>query len=164
MSYDDTEDRKLEQGWKTIIIIWMAMLASLGIYLIVFNLAEIRLNMYFDASLPLDTIRYALYGVSVATLVGVFYLRSYLLDTKRPFKYNQNKTPQHPAVARYSITVIICLALLESIGIYGVVLFLLSGDIGVLYQLIAVSAAGMIYFRPRKEELIALADEITSMT
>lgn len=70
---------------------------------------------------------------------------------------NNSVHNQHPAVGRYTVVIIILAALSESIGIYGVVLFLISKNSLVLYQFITISAAAMIYFRPRKEELLQLA-------
>lgn len=52
------------------------------------------------------------------------------------------------------------MALSESIGVYGLVLFFLSKDSGVLYQFIVMSAIAMLYYRPRKEELLQLAVEM----
>ncbi len=155
------EMERLEKGWKTVFIIWLAMLASLCVYLILCDLLEAQLQVTVDDSFPIDSIKYALYGVSLATLIGVYYLRNYLLNNPGlPLNVNPTSQVQHPAVARYSIIIVIVSALLESIGIYGLVLFLLSKDTAALYQLIAVSAAGLIYFRPRKEELLFLADRM----
>jgi len=39
-------------------------------------------------------------------------------------------------------------------------LFFLGKDSMTLYQLIIISAAAMVYFRPRKEELLNLAKEM----
>jgi hypothetical protein len=56
--------------------------------------------------------------------------------------------------------VIISLALCESVGIYGLVLFFLGKNTMDLYLLLGVSAAAMIYYRPRKDELLNLLQEI----
>jgi hypothetical protein len=67
----------------------------------------------------------------------------------------------HPAFEKYFRATLISTALSESIGIYGLVLFLLGKDWSSLYFLIIVSAIAMYYFRPKKQELLDLATEMT---
>jgi hypothetical protein len=67
---------------------------------------------------------------------------------------------QHPAVARYTVIVIITSALLESIGLYGLILFFIAKDSLSLYQLLGLSAAAMLFYRPKKEDLLALAERM----
>ena len=64
---------------------------------------------------------------------------------------------QPPFVGHYAAVVIISLALSESIGIYGLVLFLLGGGFKTLYTFIAVSALAMVFYRPKREEMEKLA-------
>lgn len=52
---------------------------------------------------------------------------------------------------------IVTLALSESIAIYGLVLFLIGKDPMDLYLLILISAAAMLIYRPKKEEVIHLS-------
>lgn len=54
---------------------------------------------------------------------------------------------------------IVALTMSETMGIFGLVLFLLGKNSVDLYLLVAVSAAAMIMYRPRKEEVIVLARE-----
>ena len=49
--------------------------------------------------------------------------------------------------------VVVWLALSESVGVYGFVLFLLGGGFGTLYIFVALAALGMLYHRPRLHEL-----------
>ncbi|MBU2499127.1 MAG: hypothetical protein KKE57_09510 [Proteobacteria bacterium] len=51
----------------------------------------------------------------------------------------------------------ISLALSESIGIYGLVLFFLGDSLRTLYTFIGISALAIIYHRPKREELETLA-------
>ena len=51
---------------------------------------------------------------------------------------------------------VLCLALCESIGIYGLVLFFLGDTFQTLYTFVVISAAGMFYYRPKREELETL--------
>ena len=155
MNEEQTETQQLDTGWKIILVIWGAILASLGMYLVVclFIIGK-ELKIDIDPNLPLEKIKYALFGASFITLFAVHYLRKFLLKDKKP---SQTPSPQHPAVARYTVIVVITSAILESIGIYGIILFLLAKDTLSLYQLLIISAVAMIHFRPRKDELSKLA-------
>jgi hypothetical protein len=89
------------------------------------------------------------------------HIRKFLLNPERSGgRPARTTSAQHPEITKYTTVVVITSALLESIGIYGVVLFLLARDTRLLYQLLMISAAAMIYFRPRKEKLLALAEQM----
>jgi hypothetical protein len=51
---------------------------------------------------------------------------------------------------------ILAWAMSESIGIFGLVLFLLAKNPTDLYLLILISAAAMLIYRPRKDDVIGL--------
>lgn len=161
MIEDQDEMKRLNAGWKVILLIWGAILASLGLYLIVCINVENFLQVNIAPDFPLTTIKYALFAVACVTLVGVHIFRKIILTPGRSgVSSMQMSSTQHPAIAKYTMAVVITSALLESIGIYGVVLFLLAKDTRSLYQLLFISAAAMIYFRPRKEELLNMAKQI----
>jgi hypothetical protein len=63
------------------------------------------------------------------------------------------KTNSHPAVIKYGVAVIVSLAISENIGIFGLVLFVLSKDFQTLYILAIISAIAMLYHRPKMKEL-----------
>ena len=118
MHEDQKEMKQLDTGWTVVLLIWGAILASLGIYLVVCIILEKELQINIDPKLPLETIKYALFGVSFITLFVVYYLRKFLLRTiSSNVISSQTSSPQHPAVGKYLVTVIITSALLESIGI-----------------------------------------------
>nr|WP_319394595.1 hypothetical protein [uncultured Desulfobacter sp.] len=160
--HDEQDDEKrLLSGWRIVLIIWGAILGSLGVYLIVCLNIETALQVNIGPDFPLATLKYALFGVACVTVVVVYILRKFLLNSGRSIvNSTQAASAQHPALAKYTTAVVITSALLESIGIYGVVLFLLAKDTRSLYQLLSISAAAMIYFRPRKEELLNLAKQM----
>ena len=59
--------------------------------------------------------------------------------------------------AKYTTAIIISLALCESVGIYGLILFFLGGSFQTMYTFMIISAAGMFYYRPKREEIEALS-------
>jgi len=54
---------------------------------------------------------------------------------------------------------IVAWALSESIGVFGLVLFLLGKNPTDLYLLILISAVAMLIYRPRKDEVISLSQK-----
>ena len=165
---DNTNQHQLIKGFRVLQVIWGALLFSLAVYVLVCKLVEEQnIETATIPDLSLDTLKFALYGASFITLVIANFLKKILLNPDKEMKWlkaqqNISIHNQHPAVGRYTAVIIILAALSESIGIYGVVLFLLSKNSLVLYQFITVSAAAMIYFRPRKEELLQLASTMKS--
>jgi len=71
---------------------------------------------------------------------------------------NDRHLPQNLIVRKYAIAMLVALAMSESIGIYGFVLFLLGRDVLDLYLLNLVSAAAMFTYRPKRDEIINLGN------
>jgi len=161
MNEEQKEMKQLDAGWRVILVIWGAILASLAIYFVICFIIKKELQLNIAPNFPLETIKYALFGWSFITLCAVHYLRKFLLKTgSSVINSNRTSSPQQPAVGKYTVIIIITSALLESIGIYGVVLFLMAKDTLSLYQLLFISAVAMIHFRPRKDELLNLAAQM----
>ncbi len=160
---DNTNQHQLNNGFRVLQVIWGVLFFSLAVYVLVCKMIEDQnISTVSIPDFPLDTFKFALYGVSFITLLIANFLKKNMLNPNRKMKWlqaqqNASVHNQHPAVGRYSVAIIILAALSESIGIYGVVLFLISKNSLILYQFITISAAAMIYFRPRKEELFQLA-------
>ena len=60
---------------------------------------------------------------------------------------------QPPVIGKYTSAMLLSLALSESIGIYGLVLFFLGDSFQTLYIFIGISALGMFNYRPKREEI-----------
>ena len=147
--------QELERGMSTLKIIWTALTMSLIMYVfaVPVMLRDSTINLSPEAYADL---RITMYGVAFATLVISWFVRRALLAAQSAPK--QVKSRQHPALQRYTTAMIIALAMTESIGIYGLILFLLSKNQVDLYLLTALSAAAMTLYFPRKEEVISLAE------
>ena len=112
---------QLDKGWATIMIIWLALLGSLGIYLVVCMVIGDQLTISM-AGPQREIFKYALFGIAVMTLFGVYFIRKLLLKNIAEMPGTGRQTSSHPAVGKYTVVIVIAMALLESIGIYGVVL------------------------------------------
>lgn len=146
-------------------IFWGFSLIALVLY--VYTAHQIGDEMadtsYSDTTLLIMKITLAI--LSVWGLVVAYLMRKFMLATsskgpkskfiKRIFSPKARLfTSGSQAAAKYSAVVILSsIALAESVGIYGLVLFIKSGEFVTLYAFIGVSALGLLYFRPKFEEL-----------
>lgn len=151
---------QIDKGWTKIMVIWVALLSSLGFYLVICMAVGNQIPVSMDGS-QLEVFKYALFGISAMTLLSTYFFRKFMINKiSRPLQGAAFQSETHPAVAKYLTAIIIVMALSESIGIYGMVLFFISKDAMSLYQLMVLSAAAMILFRPKKEELIEVAEKM----
>ena len=157
MFEDQSEMKQLDNGWKIILLLWSAMLGSLGIYLIVCVAFGNKFQTGVDPNFSLETLRNVFLGVSILTLFTVLYLRKFMIRAgSSTLRSSHTSSVQHPAIGKYTSVILITSALLELIGLFGVVLYFLTQDNSSLYLFLTISAAGMIYFRPRKDEFSSL--------
>ena len=159
---EETGRADFEKGLKILWIIWAAMLGSLLIYVFICHQVgeEIRGNM--KPEFPIGLLKNILYGAICVTLLFAHFLRRFMLTgsfSRSEFKpYHPGSISHQPALlAKYTVAVLVSLALCEGIGIYGVVLFFLGADLKTLYIFIAISALSMFFYRPKIEELERLA-------
>jgi hypothetical protein len=157
---NETEKRGLEKGMIVLWLIWGAIFVSLLIYILVANMLveEIKQASMEDFDLPL--MRNILIAVGVLEIFIIQLLRRYMLpkDNTSPSRKLQSSSTDSGLVkimAVYTKATVITLALAESIGIFGLVLFFLGDSFQVLYLFIAVSAAVMFYYSPKRDELEA---------
>jgi hypothetical protein len=75
-----------------------------------------------------------------------------------PMSLNSPSFSNQPSfVAKYTTAMMVSLALSESIGIYGFVLFLLGDDLQTPFIFNGIAATAMYFYRPKREELETLA-------
>lgn len=147
-------DADAGKGFVTLNIIWFAMLLSLLIYLILGIFAGEKIQIPMDAG-TLDTLKSVFYVLGFITFAGTRYLRNLLLRGNNSIKpaFPSAGSPA-PAVGKYTMVSIITWAMCESIAVYGLVLFLLGKNAADLYLFIGVSALGLLFYRPRRDEMI----------
>ena len=145
-------------------IIWGAMVGSLVIYIVFCNLIGDQIQRPMGQGFPLVVLRNILLGISIIALIATHFIRKFILrksfggpgsaSTSQPLPQDLGKI-----YTKYTIAMIISLALCESVGIYGLVLFFLGGSFQAMYTFMIISAAGMFYYRPKREEIEALSRE-----
>jgi hypothetical protein len=147
-------DEELGKELVTLKVIWFAMLMALAVYLFVGLLAapKIKVSMNEDTFFVLKTV---LYGVAFVTLTMTKYIRNLIMSAKSQIK-PATQSGRHPVIQKYTTAMMVALALSESLGIYGLILFFLGKNETDLYLLLFISAAAMLMYRPKKDEVMSL--------
>ena len=154
----ETDKKQIEKSFSILRIIWAAMLGTLIIYLFICYQFGEQIQQPSRSQFSLATLRNILYGVAAVTLMLSHFLRRFMLTGRSGSSgATALKSPSQsdisPIFGKYATALIISLALSESIGIYGLVLFLLGDNYQTLYIFVGISAVAMFFYRPKKEEL-----------
>jgi hypothetical protein len=165
-----SERKANENRLLTFWILWGAIFGSLFIYLFVCHQFGDGIRRSASPNMPLDLMRNVLYGVSILTLIGTRFLRKFMLAGRSDGSGPMSLKPASPSnqsslIGKYAVAMMVSLALSESIGIYGLVLFLLGDDFRILYIFIGISALAMFLYRPKREELetLAMRDSVSAL-
>jgi len=75
-------------------------------------------------------------------------------------RLNQTMPGNKSAKSRYLLTVIVSMTLIESIGLYGLIMFLLGDGYNTLHIFIIVSALGMYLYRPKASEYQSIVEAL----
>ncbi|MGO8987643.1 MAG: hypothetical protein ACLQGU_07210 [bacterium] len=172
---NDDETHDIEKGFSAIRLTWVMIVIALAVFIIIANVigkqGTITGNNEPDKAFLL--IGYILYAIGALILVVVYFIRraitnqksvisrivGFMSTTGRSTVAVSGGNPRS-AVGRYLVGIVFCSALIEAIGIYGLIIFIINADFLSLYLLIGIAAAAHLYFRPKKQELIDLATQI----
>ncbi|HVP76388.1 MAG TPA: hypothetical protein VMV04_00690 [Thermodesulfobacteriota bacterium] len=147
-------EREVDKRLMILRIIWFAMLISLAVYL--FVAIRVATNVQPSISVEMFTIlRAVFYVMAIATLIAAKYVRKLIMSGRSQVSQPAQALEQL-TLQKYSAATIVALALSESIGVYGLILFFLGKNSTDLYLLILVSAAAMVIYRPRRDEMLSL--------
>ena len=156
------EKEAVNKGMLTLWFIWAAMLGSLFIYIVVCHVLGEGFGRVEGSDLPIGLLRKILAGMGVVVVLVAYFMRRSMRSDRTGILHPKLEERMAgwntaPFVGKYVAVVIVSLALSESIGIYGFVLFILGDSFKTLYTFIVVSALAMFFFRPKNEELEKLA-------
>ena len=152
-----TEKGLYEKQLQVMWIIWAGMLGALVVYVSICLLGGDGIRGSAN-SLPLDLIRDILYGIAILTVILTHFLRNFMLGGRSGNSEPMSMQPPSPSdqssvAGKYTTAMIVSLALSESIGIYGFVLFLLGADLRTVFVFNGIAALAMFIYRPKREEL-----------
>lgn len=146
----------LVKDMRTVWFIWLAMLATLGVYLFLCLWFEEALRTPQRMDFPLEMMKNALAIAALITIAAAVVMRRFMFKAALRSADSSQDANSHP-IARYTVVVIITLAIAESVGIYGLILFMLGASYQTLYTFLFISALMMLWHRPKLEEYEALA-------
>jgi hypothetical protein len=106
-------------------------------------------------------IRTILYIVAIITFPMTNLIRHIQLRLNQTMPYS-NATPLSVAKKRYLVTVIVSMSLIESVGIFGFVMFILGDHFNTLFIFSGLSALGMFLYRPRLDEYARIVEALTA--
>ncbi len=129
------------------------MLAMLATYLVICHTLGGELQRPLPEAQRV-LIRTVLYGIAIVTFPVTNLLRHIQL------RLNQTMPGGNPAKNRYLVTVIVSLSLIESIGIFGFLMFILGDSFNTLYIFIGMSALGLFLYRPKPNEYASILDAL----
>lgn len=127
-------------------LICFAMLTLLAIYNIVCHVwaADIRLDL--DPS-QRELIRTVFYVIAIILFPLTNLLRHILL------RLNQTMPGEKSAERRYLTTILVTQSMLEPVGLFGLVMFILGDDYNTLYIFTLLGVLGIYLHKPKQAEL-----------
>ncbi|MGD9040104.1 MAG: hypothetical protein PVH82_10745 [Desulfobacteraceae bacterium] len=165
-----SERKENENRLLTLWIIWGGIFGSLFIYAFICHQWGVNIRQTIGPNFPLDLVRNVLYGVAISTLILTHFLRKFLLAARSSGSESMSLNPPTPSaqsspIGKYAVAMVASLALSESIGVYGLVLFFLGESFRTLYIFIGISALAMLLYRPKREELetLAMRDSVSAL-
>ena len=147
---------ELDRSWKTIYVIWIAMLIALFVYMLVGLSLGDKINIPIDKGV-LEIIRYVFYLISGVIVFSIKYVRKSIFNSTSP--PGKSSISDDPQISNYIKATITSMAMAEFVAVLGLVLYILGKNSIDLYLLVFISAASMIIYRPFKEQMIKMQDE-----
>lgn len=142
-------ERGVGRGVRPITIVWIAMLAALPIYAAAGLLAAPTIRPVLSAE-TFGLLRRVLYVAAAVILLAIGRIRRLVRGGANPPPGTAARAAVPPS--REDAAVIVSLAMCESVAVIGLVLYLLGRNTTDLFLLLGISAAAMVYYRPRADD------------
>ena len=145
------ERKKIQSDLLLPWIVFCIMLLMLAgqIFICHYFIDDIRLATYTE---PPILIRSVLYFVAIITFPLTNLIRHIML------RLNQTMPGETTAKSRYFITVLISMSFAETLGIYGLILFVIGDDFNTLYIFSCLCVLALFLYRPKVEEYRTVID------
>ncbi len=149
------ESKQLKSDLTLHWVIVVMMICMLVTYNIICHLIgpEIQLDLNEDQRVFIRTVFYivAIILFPITSLVRHILLR-----------LNQTMPGQNPAKNRYLVTIIVTMALIETVGIFGFVMFVLGDEFNTLYIFTTLGLLGVFLHRPKQEEYLQIIESLNA--
>jgi hypothetical protein len=160
------EEKERVEIEKELRVLWFFWAGCSGALLVLLLMCagfgeKLRENIEVKPDFPINMLKAVFIVAGILSLALAYFLRRRVLAGKSiglenkavEMLFSSNK-PAYLLKYRYGIFQ--PMAISASPGCYGFVLFMLSGDALIFYLFLIISALGVLYHRPKKEEIIAL--------
>jgi hypothetical protein len=97
------------------------------------------------------TLRTLLYAVAIVTFPLTNLIRHIQLRLNQTMPCPDTHYQQH-AKSRYLLTIIVSMSLVEVVGMFGLVMFIVGDSFNTLYILTGLSVLGLFLYRPKTDE------------
>jgi len=102
-------------------------------------------------------LRTILYVVAIFSFPLMKFVRHVLV------RLNQTSKAHKSAKSRYLFTIFISMLFCESIGLYGLLMYVLGDSFNTLYIFVGLSALAMFLYQPKKEEYLSIVQALESV-
>jgi len=151
---DGNKRRTRQTQIRTAWLIWASMLSMLAVYVLIARFWGSQIRGLIDLSEYIIPLRTAFYLVALATFPFINLLRRKMARYPSRRRWHHDGHIRAARYDRYYLTVVtLSLALAESIGALGFVLFILGDNLQTLYLFCGMSALAMVLYRPKTDEL-----------
>jgi len=152
-----------EQLKSDLIMPWLiqgVMLAMLAAYIIVCITFGDQIQQPLPEAERVLT-RTILYVVAIVTFPMTNLIRHIQLRLNQTMPYSHS-APGIEAKKRYLVTVIVSMSLIESVGIFGFVMFILGDNFNTLYIFSGLSVLGIFLYRPKVDEYTRIIEALSA--
>ncbi|WP_262965502.1 hypothetical protein [Methylobacter psychrophilus] len=101
-------------------------------------------------------IRTIFYVVAIITFPLTNLIRYIQLRLNQTMPFSHGTVNE--AKRRYLVTIIVSMSLIESVGVFGLVMFILGDNVNTLYIFTGLSALGLFLYRPKVEEYARIVE------
>ncbi len=159
---DQTKKVELQKGLKTATLLWLAIFISLLVYIAICHFLGESIRSESNADL-LKTLKMILpIAAAIEIFLSIFMRKKMLSGGTNIVQTEMADTPltktNSAVITKYTTIVVLTSAISESVGIFGMVLYLLGDSFTSLYQFMAIAAIALLYHRPRMPELEEFAN------
>ncbi len=166
----EQEKREVIKQFKLLQILWICMLASLGLCVLLSHMASRAMMQNVQYTQPVSDISSSIPGlmnteniiylIGAGVLVFAYFFRQFVLEGRIKVNRGIRFRNVKPAFfANYYAATIIAMYIVETVGMAGTALFLSGRGFHHVYILALIGAACMLLIRPKREELEAMAGE-----
>jgi hypothetical protein len=166
ISLPEDEQNEIRKEMRILMILWTAILAQSMVFVFMREVfgEQIRKNVNVADDYPLGILTAVMLVVSMILMVVAFFLRGALLSGKLISIQERAEQVAEASgrpvyLVKYRILIWIPMILPSAPSVFAFVLFFLGADATVFYTLIVLSVLGVLYHRPKMEELLEFREK-----